>query len=60
MTIIPGEQNAELRKKIKEYSEALKVEAHKLGNHGLSETENRVTRQPGYSRAMGRGAQQTG
>lgn len=39
MTIIPCEQNAELRKKIKEYSEALKVEAHKLGNHGLSEAE---------------------
>lgn len=39
MTIVPCEQNAELRKKIKEYSEALKVEAHKLGNHGLSEAE---------------------
>lgn len=39
MTIIPCEQNAELRKRIEEYSEVLKVEAHKLGNHGLSETE---------------------
>jgi hypothetical protein len=39
MTIILCEQNAELRKQIKEYSEALKVEAHKLGNHGLSEAE---------------------
>lgn len=39
MNIIPCEQNAELRKKIEEYSDTLKVEAHKLGTHGLSETE---------------------
>jgi hypothetical protein len=39
MTIIPCQQNAELRKRIEEYSETLKTEAHKLGNHGLSEAE---------------------
>lgn len=39
MTIIPCEQNAELRKQIEQYSEILKVEAHKLGSHGLSESE---------------------
>ncbi len=39
MTIIPCEQNAELRERIEQYVEALKVEAHKLGNHGLSEAE---------------------
>jgi hypothetical protein len=39
MSIIPCEQNEELRKKIKEYSETLKTEAHKLGDHGLSESE---------------------
>jgi hypothetical protein len=39
MNIIPCEQNAELRGKIEEYSDTLKAEAHKLGVHGLSETE---------------------
>lgn len=39
MTIIPCDKNAELSKRIKEYSEALKIEAHKLGDHGLSESE---------------------
>lgn len=39
MNIIPCEQNAELRKKIEDYSDSLKAEAHKLGTHGLSEME---------------------
>lgn len=39
MSIIPCEQNAKLRKLIEEYSEALKTEAHKVGNHGLTEQE---------------------
>jgi hypothetical protein len=39
MNIIPCEQNAELRKKIEEFSDTLKSEAHKLGAHGLDETE---------------------
>ncbi|AEY69544.1 hypothetical protein AH2_00034 [Burkholderia phage vB_BceS_AH2] len=39
MNIIPCEQNAELRKKIEEYSDVLKAEGHKLGLHGLGEAE---------------------
>lgn len=39
MSIIPCKQNAELRKQIEEYSETLKIEAYKLGDHGLSESE---------------------
>lgn len=39
MSIIPCEQNEELRRKIESYSETLKTEAHKLGEHGLSENE---------------------
>lgn len=39
MTVIPCEQNRALRRKIEEYAETLKVEAHKLGEHGLSEHE---------------------
>jgi hypothetical protein len=39
MSIIPCEQNKELRKKIKEYAETLKTEAHTLGEHGLDEKE---------------------
>ena len=39
MTIIPCEQNAELRRKIETFTETLKTEAHKLGDHGLDETE---------------------
>lgn len=35
MTVIPCEQNKQLRK----YVEVLKVEAHTLGDHGLSEHE---------------------
>lgn len=39
MSIIPCQQNAELRQRIKDFSETLKVEAHKLGAHGLTEQE---------------------
>lgn len=39
MSIIPCEQNLTLRDRIEQYAEVLKVEAHKLGNHGLSEDE---------------------
>jgi len=39
MSIIPCQQNAELRRLIEDYSEQLKVEAHKIGAHGLSEQE---------------------
>lgn len=39
MSIIPCEQNEELRRKIEIYTETLKTEAHKLGEHGLDEKE---------------------
>ncbi len=39
MNIIPCEQNAELRKKIEEFADTLKMEAHNLGTHGLTEQE---------------------
>lgn len=39
MSIIPCEQNKELRKKIEEFAEVLKTESHTLGDHGLSENE---------------------
>lgn len=39
MSIIPCEQNAELRRKIEAFAETLKSEAHKLGSHGLDEKE---------------------
>lgn len=39
MTIIPCEQDKELRAAIERFAEALKTQAHKLGDHGLSETE---------------------
>ena len=39
MSIIPCEQNVTLRDQIEVYAEVLKAEAHKLGNHGLSEDE---------------------
>ncbi len=37
--IIPCSQNPELRKTILDFAETLKTEAHKLGTHGLSETD---------------------
>ncbi|WP_017926549.1 hypothetical protein [Thioalkalivibrio sp. HL-Eb18] len=39
MSIIPCEQNTELRRLIREYAETLKSEAHKLGTHGLDEKD---------------------
>ncbi len=39
MSEIPCERNAELRKKILEFAEVLKTEAHKLGDHGLDEQD---------------------
>lgn len=39
MTVIPCQQNAELRRQIEEYAEVLKTEAHTLGDHGLDERE---------------------
>ena len=39
MSIIPCEQNAELREKIEEFADQLKTQAHTLGNHGLTEQE---------------------
>lgn len=39
MTIIPCKQNATLRQQIESYADTLKIEAHKLGSHGLSEAE---------------------
>jgi hypothetical protein len=39
VTIIPCQQNAELRGQIEEFAETLKTEAHRLGDHGLSEAE---------------------
>lgn len=39
MTIIPCQQNAALRDQIEEFAEILKTDAHRLGDHGLSEAE---------------------
>lgn len=39
MAVIPCEQNSILRRRIKEFSETLRSEAHLIGNHGLSEEE---------------------
>jgi hypothetical protein len=39
MSVIPCQQNGELKKLIVEYAEVLKTEAHKLAAHGLSEEE---------------------
>ncbi len=39
MSVIPCEQNSALRQQIEQYADVLKVEAHKLGSHGLSEQE---------------------
>lgn len=39
MSVVPCQQNQALRLKIEEYAETLKVEAHKLGTHGLDEQE---------------------
>lgn len=39
MSVIPCQKDAALQELIYEYAETLKAEAHKLGNHGLTETE---------------------
>jgi hypothetical protein len=39
MSVIPCLKNDELQKLIRDYTEVLKTEAHKLGAHGLSEKE---------------------
>lgn len=39
MSVIPCQQNRDLRRLIREYAETLKTEAHKLGTHGLNEHE---------------------
>jgi hypothetical protein len=39
MSVIPCEQNEALRQRIEDYADTLKIEAHKLGAHGLSEQE---------------------
>jgi hypothetical protein len=39
VTVIPCEQNAELRRQIESFTEVLKTQAHLLGDHGLDEAE---------------------
>ncbi|GAB2782008.1 hypothetical protein GCM10027040_05050 [Halomonas shantousis] len=39
MSTTPCEKNKELKKKIEDFAETLKVEAHTLGDHGLSEED---------------------
>ena len=39
MSVIPCQQNEELQTKIRDYSEVLKTQAHRLGSHGLDEQE---------------------
>lgn len=39
MSVIPCQKNAELDKLIDDYADALRVEAHTLGTHGLSEKD---------------------
>jgi hypothetical protein len=39
MSVIPCQQNDELQIRIRQYAEDLKVEAHKIGQHGLAEQE---------------------
>jgi hypothetical protein len=39
MSVIPCQQNRELREKIESFAETLKTESHTLGEHGLSERE---------------------
>lgn len=39
MSVIPCDKNAALEQKVREFAEALKEDAHKLGTHGLSETD---------------------
>ena len=39
MSVVPCERNPELERKIRDFSETLKTEAHRLGDHGLSEMD---------------------
>jgi hypothetical protein len=39
MSVIPCQSNRELRAKIEAFVEVLKTDAHKLGDHRLSERE---------------------
>lgn len=39
MSIIPCEMNKDLRRKIENFAETLKTEAHKIGDHGLNKEE---------------------
>ena len=39
MSVLPCEQNKELRRKIEEFAEVLKTESHTLGAHALTEKE---------------------
>lgn len=39
MSVIPCQQNAELKTKILEFAEVLKTQSHQLGEHGLTENE---------------------
>jgi hypothetical protein len=39
MSVIPCSENEELRRLINSYAETIKTEAHKLGDHGLTEEE---------------------
>ena len=39
MSVVPCRKNPDLNRKIEKFADVLKTEAHKLGNHGLSEHE---------------------
>lgn len=39
MSVIPCEQNSDLRAQIERFAEVLKTEAHRLGDHGLDERD---------------------
>lgn len=39
MTVIPCQQNTDLKRRIQEFAETLRSEAHSLGGHGLSERD---------------------
>ena len=39
MSVIPCEQDSSLRRQIERFAETLKTQAHKLGDHGLTEKE---------------------
>ena len=39
MSVIPCQKNVNLERLIRDYSEVLKTEAHRLGSHGLTEED---------------------